>query len=70
MPILELTVKFEVFCSCGEGLCAQTTVGENRSGPTITVEPCAKCLEQAKDDGEQKGYDNGFEKGQQAGKDN
>lgn len=45
MPVIE----FEVWCSCGNGLCAQTT--NVRGG--IEVEPCEKCLEGAKD----KGYD-------------
>lgn len=50
----ELTLEFDVYCSCGEGLCGQTT--ENRpshyrSSQGITVEPCQKCLDVARDEG-------------------
>ena len=46
------SIEFEVWCSCGNGLCNQTT--EVRGG--ICVEPCEKCLEKARDEG----YDNGY----------
>lgn len=50
----EVKVEIEVWCSCGEGLCGQST-GRGRSGG-ITVEPCDKCLKEA----EQEGYDRGY----------
>ena len=55
MPVLE----FEVWCSCGEGLCNQTT---DRKGGII-VEPCEKCLDKAKDEGYDDGYDKGLDDG-------
>jgi len=43
MPSLE----FEVYCECGAGLCRQTRV----KGDRVIVEPCAQCLEAARDKG-------------------
>jgi len=58
----ELTVEFEVYCSCGNGLCGQTTDGgENKWGSYITVEPCEKCLDQKYDEGHEDGYEEGSE---------
>lgn len=57
MPDME--VSFEVYCTCGNGLCATTRVSYNRGIPQIVVEPCEKCLAQEYD----KGYDNGYDKG-------
>ena len=48
MPSLE----FEVWCSCGNGLCNQT---RDRKGG-IEVEPCEKCLEVAREEGRDEGY--------------
>lgn len=48
MPFIE----FEIWCSCGEGLCNQAT--EIRGG--ISVEPCEKCIERARDEGYNDGY--------------
>ena len=47
MPGIE--VEIEIWCSCGEGLCNQTTL--HRTGRGFEVEPCEKCLSQAKQDG-------------------
>lgn len=55
MPTIDLEI--EVWCSCGEGLCNQSTGGSGRRGPHITVEPCEKCLSRARNDG----YDEGYE---------
>lgn len=55
MPSLE----FEVWCSCGNGLCNQTK--EVRGG--IEVEPCEKCLDEARADGHDAGYDEGYNEG-------
>ena len=54
MPTLEL--DFEVWCSCGEGLCNQTS---NKRGG-IVIEPRQKCLDKA----EEKGYDQGYKDGE------
>ena len=58
MPEIEVSVS--VYCSCGEGLCNQSSSGSNRNGAFITVEPCAKCLESAKEEGKKEGYDEGY----------
>lgn len=57
MPVIEIDV--EVWCSCGEGLCNQSSV--HRTGRGVVVEPCEKCLEKAVDDGYDKGYSKGCE---------
>ena len=55
MPSIE--VDIEIYCSCGEGLCNQSSTGRtNRRGqPHFTVEPCEKCLEKAESAGYEKG---------------
>lgn len=55
MPNLD--VEIEVWCSCGHGLCGQTVTGTNRSLPTVTVEPCTRCLDKAWEQGKNEGYD-------------
>jgi len=47
-----VTVDFEVFCSCGEGLCGQSTgrQSRHRGQPQVVVEPCKRCLENARDE--------------------
>lgn len=47
------TIEFEVWCSCGNGLCNQTK--EKKGG--IIVEPCEKCLDRAHRDGHEEGYE-------------
>ena len=55
----EVSIEVEVYCSCGEGLCGQSTGGSGHRGePIITVEPCEKCKQIAHDEG----YDEGLEK--------
>jgi len=49
MPSFE--VEFEVFCSCGEGLCSQSEGSSGRGGPRVTVEPCEKCKDAAYEEG-------------------
>ena len=55
MTVLEL--EFEVYCSCGAGLCQQTTEGltRGRGMPFVTVEPCEKCKDEARDEGRAQG---------------
>ena len=57
MPVLTFT--FEVFCTCGEGLCQQTIsrTSRGRKIPQIVVEPCKRC--QAEE--YRRGYYNGSE---------
>lgn len=56
----KIAVDVSIYCSCGEGLCNQSTPGSNRQGAFITVEPCQKCLGKAKDDGKDEGYQQGY----------
>lgn len=53
----EMKVDVEIWCSCGAGLCHQTSL--HRTGRGFVVEPCSKCLDRAKDDG----YGDGLEDG-------
>jgi len=58
MPEFKVEVEFQVWCSCGEGLCFQSqgldegknkiVYGVNTYGPGVIVEPCPKCMERAK----------------------
>lgn len=54
MPTLEL--EFEVYCSCGNGLCGNSTEGANGHSQYITVEPCEKCKDVSYDEGIYDGY--------------
>lgn len=55
MPTLEL--DFEVFCSfCGAGLCNNSTEGRNNHSQYISLEPCGDCLEKAREEGRDEGY--------------
>jgi len=63
---VDATVDFEVFCAqCGAGLCNSCTEGRtpNRGVPYIQVEPCEKCIENARGEGEEKGFEEGKEAG-------
>lgn len=51
---------FEVYCSCGNGLCNQTRVETKGSRNRVTIEPCEKCLDNAKEEGDTAGYDRGL----------
>ena len=55
MPTMNVDVDFQVWCSCGEGLCHATSC----RGSHVTVEPCPVCLEKAKEEGYSDGYDAG-----------
>ena len=65
MPTINATitadaeVEFEVFCSCGNGLCGQTeTRTSNRRGyPQAVVEPCPHCLQNARDEAAEEARD-------------
>jgi hypothetical protein len=60
----EFTVDFEVYCSkCGAGLCNQSTTEVRRGYPRVTVEPCTKCLDDAKNEGYDEGYKTGIAEG-------
>ena len=53
------TVEFEVWCSCGNGLCNQTK--DVKGG--IAVEPCEKCLDRVSEKANVEGYDEGYDRG-------
>lgn len=58
MPSFSL--EFEVFCgTCGEGLCNQsdTRASLRRGTPQVTVEACGKCLQKARDEAWNEGYE-------------
>ena len=61
----EVSVEIEVFCSCGNGICNNTTSGKTRGRgqPYFNVEPCKKCLDAARDEGSDKSYDDGYQAG-------
>lgn len=59
----EFLVEFEVYCSCGNGLCGQS-VGSNKNGPRVTVEPCEKCLQKEHDAGYEEGHKQGYKDGE------
>jgi len=63
-----VSVEFEVYCSCGEGLCLQSTTrnSRNRNVPQVVVEPCQKCISNAKETGYDDGYQNGYEEAENA----
>lgn len=61
----EVEISFEVLCaSCGHGLYGNTEVGKTarRGMPFIQVEPCPKCLEKAKQEGYESGYQEAYDK--------
>ncbi len=54
----ELRVDVEVWCECGEGLCHQSSPATHGVG--VVVEPCEKCKDAAKEEGDNEGYDRGY----------
>lgn len=55
----EVSIEFYVYCAnCGEGLCRNTTVDTMRASgtPRVNVDPCPKCISDAKAEGYQEGY--------------
>ena len=53
---IEVSVSFEVFCSCGAGLCNQsdTRSSRRRGEPQVVVEPCPDCLAKERDPRDEK----------------
>lgn len=47
----EMTIDFSVYCSCGEGLCRLTAVKQDRTGISVIVDPCPRCLKLSYEDG-------------------
>lgn len=51
---VDVDVDFEVYCAkCGAGLCNQsdTRSSHRRGMPQVSVEPCERCLEDAREEG-------------------
>lgn len=60
----EVAFNIEVYCgTCGEGLCNQTEFVKTRTRyePSLRVEACKRCLDQAKDEGYNDGYQSGYQ---------
>lgn len=54
MPSFELTLDFEAYCNeCGAGICGnvETRKSHRRGLDQITVQPCEKCIANAKEEG-------------------
>lgn len=54
MPSFE--VEFEVYCTCGAGLCNQSN-GSNKRMPRVEVAVCEDCAAARYNDGYAEGYD-------------
>lgn len=46
-----LIIEFEIWCSCGEGLCRQSSLKDT----SFTIEPCESCLKKAREEGFEEG---------------
>jgi len=56
MPIAE--IEIEIYCAqCGAGLCNQTEFATTRGRglPSFRVEPCEKCLNEAREEAREEG---------------
>ena len=64
MPSFTIEVDFDVYCArCGAGLCNQSSAFDatRNKGCRVDVEPCERCLDDAKDAGINEGYDTAVE---------
>lgn len=48
---INVEIEFEVYCSCGYGLCNQSDATSRNGRRRLDVEPCPRCIAAAKDDG-------------------
>ena len=54
----EVKIDIDVYCGdCGDGLCNISDGGDGE----VTVGPCPKCIESAKDEARSEAYDTGYE---------
>ena len=60
--MLSFDIEFEVFCTCGNGLCHQSKIRTswNRGANQIVVEPCRVCSSEKYDEGNRDGYQEGL----------
>lgn len=64
MPSFNIDINFSVYCgNCGAGLCEESKVSYEYSQPAVYVNPCERCLEDARNESYKEGYDEGFERG-------
>ena len=50
-------INVEIWCSCGAGLCNQSST--NKRGDGIIVDPCEVCLDNARGEAKDEGYEQG-----------
>lgn len=63
MPTIETSIEFEAFCAvCKKGICAnfEYRTSMNRGAHQFTVEPCERCLGDAKQEGLEEGHEKGL----------
>ena len=63
MPYAEINI--EIYCAeCGEGLCNQTNFAKtrHRNEPSFRVQPCKKCLDNARNEGYEAAQEEAAEK--------
>lgn len=60
----EISVEFSAYCACcGAGMCGNVEVDRDSRGAKIIIEPCKRCIENAKEEGHDKGYEEGHADG-------
>ena len=54
----EIGIEIEIYCTCGEGLCNQSSAGKTkgREQPYFEVGPCELCLKKERELGYEDGY--------------
>lgn len=55
----DVTIDVDVYCTCGNVLQAESKEGYH-GAKEFHVEPCEKCLDAAKDEGDDEGYERGL----------
>lgn len=66
----DISVEFELFCGgCKAGICNNASEGTTpgRRQKYFTIEPCGKCIADAKEEGIDEGYDKGKSEGYDEG---
>jgi hypothetical protein len=63
----DIVVSIDIWCAgCGAGLCPGTMTGSPSRGnvnENFQVEPCSRCLADARKDGRDEGYTDGLNEG-------
>ena len=68
MPEFTIDVQFDVYCGkCGAALCPQSRTTDHQRGRNngryVEVDPCEKCMEDARDKGWDDGHSEGYDEG-------